>query len=85
MIRYLKETFFFETKEIQQHIDLFVEANLHFDLIDFLSLKKRYILEAKNPKGYLISCVKKELEVKVHKNTESENLLSDLAYKKRVK
>lgn len=85
VVKYLNEVFSFETKEIQQHLDLFVDANLHFDLIDFLSLKKRYILEAKNPKGYLISCVKKELEEKIQKNTKSQNLLSDLANKKRVR
>lgn len=85
VVKYLNEAFSFETKEIQQHLDLFIDANIHFDLIDFLSLKKRYILEAKNPKGYLISCVKKELEEKIQKNTKSQNLLSDLANKKRVR
>lgn len=61
-INYLKEVFFFDTKELKQHQELFENAHKLMDLILFLSERKRYILEAKNPKGYLISCLKKEVE-----------------------
>lgn len=62
IINYLKENFLFDSKELKQHIELFKESLQYMDLIGFLSEKKRYILDAKNPKGYLISCVKSELE-----------------------
>lgn len=61
-INYLKEVFFFDTKELKQHQELLENAYKMMDLIGFLAEKKRYILEAKNPKGYLISCLKKEVE-----------------------
>lgn len=61
-IKYIKETFLFEDKEIKQHIDLFKKLQQDIDLIAFISEKKRYILEANNPKGYLISILKKVAE-----------------------
>lgn len=95
-INYLKEVFLFDEKEIRQHIELFKEANNTFDLILFLSNKKPYILKAKNPKGYLITILKKELkntplksvsEVKDSDLPTSEisfDLFENLAKKKNV-
>lgn len=95
-INYLKEVFLFDEKEIRQHIELFKEANNTFDLILFLSNKKTYILKAKNPKGYLITILKKELkntplksvsEVKDSDLPTSEisfDLFENLAKKKNV-
>lgn len=60
-VRYLKEVFLFDEKEIRLHIELLKEANQIIDLLAFIASKKRYAEQAKNPKGYLISCVKKEV------------------------
>lgn len=68
-INYLKEIFLFDEKEIRQHMELFKDANNSFDLILFLSNKKTYILKAKNPKGYLISTLRKELKNHIKETT----------------
>lgn len=60
-VQYLKEVFLFDEKEIRQNIDVLKKANQTFDLLEFIASKKRYVETANNPKGYIISCVKKEL------------------------
>lgn len=62
VLKYLETEYGFKNKEITQWYDLFKEAQQKLDLMIFLSEKKRYALSAKNPKGYLISCLKKELK-----------------------
>ncbi len=61
-VKYLKEVYLFDEKEIKQHIELFKEANNKFDLLIFLAEKRRYAETAKNPKGYIISCIKKAVK-----------------------
>lgn len=61
IVQYLKEVFLFDEKEIKQNIEVFKKANQTFDLLAFIASKKRYADQAENPKGYIISCVKKEL------------------------
>jgi len=58
---YLKNGFDFTTKEIKQNIDLFKQAQNSLDFINFLSQVKPRANRAKNPKGYLINAIKKEL------------------------
>jgi len=59
---YLKTGFEFEAKEIKQNMELFKLANNELDFINFMSLVKPRANRAKNPKGYLINAIKKELE-----------------------
>jgi len=58
---YLRNGFDFTTKEIKQNIDLFKQAHNSLDFINFLSQVKPRANRAKNPKGYLINSIKKEL------------------------
>jgi len=59
---YLKHSFDFSTKEIQQQIELFKNAQNSCDLIAFLSKIKPNANRARNPKGYAISALKKHLK-----------------------
>jgi len=60
---YLKNGFAFTTKEIKQNIDLLKQAeNSMENFINFLSQIKPRANRAKNPKGYLINSIKKELQ-----------------------
>jgi len=59
---YLKTGFEFEAKEIKQNMELFKLANNELDFINFMSLVKPRANRAKNPKGYLINAIKKELK-----------------------
>ena len=62
VIQYLKYQFQFTTKEIQQNINLFISAQAELsDFIKFMSTVKARASRAKNPKGYLINSIKKEL------------------------
>lgn len=61
-VQYLREVYGFETKEIKQWYSLFERAEKEIDLLSFLSEKKRYALDtAKNPKGYIIACIKEKI------------------------
>jgi len=62
VLDYLKNGFEFEAKEIKQNMDLFKIANSELDFINFMSLVKPRANRAKNPKGYLINAIKKELK-----------------------
>ena len=60
-IQYLKEVYLFDTKEINQHRELFKQAEKELDILVVLAKAKRYAETAKNPKGYVISVLKKEV------------------------
>lgn len=60
---YLKNSFDFTTKEIKQNIDLLKQAQNEMDnFIFFLSQVRPRANKARNPKGYLINSIKKELK-----------------------
>lgn len=59
---YLRNGFLFTPAEIKQNIDLFKKAQSEIqDFIYFMSQVKPRANRAKNPKGYLINSIKKEL------------------------
>jgi len=61
---YLKNGFDFTTKEIKQNIDLLKKAQFEIEnFINFMSQVKPRANRAKNPKGYLINSIKKELKI----------------------
>lgn len=62
VLDYLKHNFEFDSKEIKQNIDLFYKASSEIDLIQFMAKIKPRANRAKNPKGYLINSIKKELK-----------------------
>jgi len=60
---YLKNGFDFTQKEIKQNIDLLKQAQGEIEnFINFMSQVKPRANRAKNPKGYLINSIKKELK-----------------------
>ena len=62
VLDYLKHGFLFTTPEIKQQIDIFKQAQNEIpDFINFMSAVKARASRAKNPKGYLINSIKKEL------------------------
>lgn len=73
ILKYLREVYNFSSKEITLHYDLFKEAQKRIDLLNFIAEKRRYIATAKNPKGYLISCLKSELEKYREADTQPQN------------
>jgi plasmid replication initiation protein len=60
---YLKHAFEFTSMEIKQNIDLLKTAQEQIDLVQFMSRVKPRANRAKNPKGYLINAIKKELSI----------------------
>lgn len=62
LIDYLKSNYEFLTKEIGNNRELFIQASDQMDLLLFLAEMKATALEKKNPKGYLINAIKKQLE-----------------------
>ncbi len=72
-LKYLQNEYSFSTQEINQWYDLFKRAQKELDLMNFLAEKKRYAMDAKNPKGYLINCIKNELKINAKKNPVTEN------------
>lgn len=63
VLSYLKNSFGIDTKGIKQNIDLFKLASERFDLIQFMANIKPRANRAKNPIGYLINAIKKELKL----------------------
>jgi len=63
-IDYLKQNYYFDSKEINSNIDLFKLAEKELDFMLFLSKMKRICEEKNNPKGYLINSIKKQLKGK---------------------
>jgi len=60
---YLKNGFDFTQKEVKQNIDLLKQAESEIEnFINFMSQVKPRANRAKNPKGYLINSIKKELK-----------------------
>lgn len=68
VLKYLKEEYKFQPKEINQWYELFKTAQQNLDLLNFIAEKKRYAMEAKNPKGYIITAIKNEVSKKVENN-----------------
>lgn len=62
IVDYLKQNYAFDTKGIQQNIDLLVAASRKIDLMVFLANIRRKAQDAKKPQGYLINAIKKQLE-----------------------
>lgn len=62
VIDYLKNNFEIDTKGIKQNIELLKLANEKIDLIQFMANVKPRANRAKNPIGYLINAIKKELQ-----------------------
>ena len=62
---YLIHSFGFTTAEIKQNISLFERAVKEINLIQFMSIIKEKVRtkNIKNPKGYLINAIKKELKI----------------------
>ena len=62
VLDYLRNGFLFTPAEIKQNMDLFKKAQSEIqDFIYFMSQVKPRANRAKNPKGYLINSIKKEL------------------------
>lgn len=82
-LQYLKEVYSFSDKEIKQWYSLFEVAEKNIDLLGFLSDKKRYALEAKNSKGYIIASLKEKLgwdkETERTKNKEKDSITYDVS------
>lgn len=65
IIQYLKENYHFDSKEINNNLDLFKQAQEMFpDFLYFLSQMRVKCEDKANPKGYLINAIKKELKAK---------------------
>jgi len=61
IVDYLKQNYAFDNKEIKYNSDLFKLANEKMDLLLFLSQMKTKCMDKRNPKGYLINAIKKQL------------------------
>lgn len=62
VINYLKENYYFDSKEINNNLDLLKNGDKHLDLMLFLSDMRSKCTDKANPKGYLINSLKKEVE-----------------------
>lgn len=58
---YLKHNFEFTTDGIKNNLDLLKQANEELDLISFLAAIKGKVRTSKNPQGYVIGAIKKQL------------------------
>lgn len=63
VVDYLKHNFEFTTDGIKNNIDLLRKANEEINLIEFLSTLKGKIRSSKNPQGYVIGALKKNLNI----------------------
>lgn len=61
-VDYLVQNYYFDKDEIKNNLATFRAAASKLDLMLFMSQKKRLATQKKNPKGYLINALKKELE-----------------------
>lgn len=61
VIKYLTENFGFNNKEINNNRDVFVQGSKDLDLLNLLAELKGKISDIKNPKGYVINAIKKQL------------------------
>jgi plasmid replication initiation protein len=63
-LQYLKEHYMFSTPEIRNNVDLFERAQKEIpDLLMFMSQVKARANRARNPKGYLINALRKEMNI----------------------
>jgi len=62
IIDYLKQNYYFDSKEINNNLDLFKKAQNKLDLMLFLSEMRAKCDNKANPKGYLINAIKKQLK-----------------------
>lgn len=62
IIEYLRNIFEFTTEEIKNNRDVFIKAQSEFDLLQFMALNQRKACDAKNPKGYIIQCIKNKIK-----------------------
>jgi len=62
VVDYLKHNFEFTKDGIKNNIDLFKDANSKIDLIQFLASIKGKVRDSKNPQGYIIGAIKKQLQ-----------------------
>jgi len=62
VVDYLKHNFEFTSDGIKNNIDLFKLANEKIDLVSFLATMKGKVRASKNPQGYIIGAIKKQLE-----------------------
>lgn len=60
-VDYLKQNYLFTNLEIKNNLSVFKLGAENLDLMGFLSKKKRAASQAKNPKGWIISAIKKEI------------------------
>lgn len=63
---YLQQNYQFTTAEIRNNRELIIQAQKEIDLLLFLSKKRRISHEKINPKGYVISALKKHLQTITH-------------------
>lgn len=61
-VDYLMQNYYFDKDEIKHNLDTFRAAADKLDLMQFMAIKKQLASSKKNPKGYLINAIKKELE-----------------------
>lgn len=73
IIDYLKQNYMFDTDEIKHNRTVFVEASKKLDIMSIMASKKRYCEGRKNPKGTLMSILKKELAKSVEQTTVATN------------
>lgn len=63
VVDYLKHNFEFTTDGIKNNIDLLKQANEELDLISFLAAIKGKVRTSKNPQGYIIGSIRKQLKI----------------------
>lgn len=63
-IKYLRENFLFTDTEIKNNAEIILEFIKNNDLREFTANNFRNIMNAKNPKGYLIGSIKKLIDKK---------------------
>jgi plasmid replication initiation protein len=64
---YLKQNYHFTNQEIKNNIEVFKQAVETIDILGFLAKKKREAGNKKNPKGWIIGAIKKEITAKAEK------------------
>lgn len=60
---YIKENFGITKKELESHKELLEIANKRLDLLGLLTEKKRYILGADSPMGYIVAMLRERVNV----------------------
>ena len=63
VVDYLKHNFEFTTDGIKNNIDLLKKAHEQIDLVNYLSSLKGKIRTSKNPQGYVIGAIRKQIKL----------------------